>query len=185
MTLRYSLFRPSCLTNDCFCVAAPSRLFRIGGQLPEPTRRKRSGRCYSPSGAAINVSDVIRCFSPAPRQSGDLDFGAIARRKLPADFSRSPFEILGGPQSRFPHPVGSGALGVDPMPGGKLFQSFDCFQRVFGHQCDLLNSTIWFGVTLRQKVAISAIRRTLLRCVIEEGHAIGAASRLDPRRRKF
>jgi hypothetical protein len=130
MTLRYSLFRPSCLTNDCFCVAAPSRLFRIGGQLPEPTRRKRSGRCYSPSGGAINVCDVIGCFSPAPRQSGDLDFGAIARRKLPADFSRSPFEILGGPQSRFPHPVGSGALGVDPMPGGKLFQSFDCFQRV-------------------------------------------------------
>jgi hypothetical protein len=34
---------------------------------------------------------------------------------LPADFSRSPLEILGGPQSRFPHPVGSGALGVDPM----------------------------------------------------------------------
>jgi hypothetical protein len=168
-----------------FCKAAPSRLFRIGRQLPEPTRRKRSGRCYSPSGAAISGSDVIGCFSPAPRQSGDLYFDAIARRKSPADFSRSPLEILGGPQSRVPHPVGSGALGVDPMPGGNLFQSFDCFQRVFGHQCDLLNSPIWFGVTLRQTVAISATRRTLLPCVIEEGNAIGAASHLDPRRRKF
>jgi len=46
---------------------------------------------------------------------------SATRRKLPADFSRSPLEILGGPQSRFPHPVGSGELGVDPMPGGKLF----------------------------------------------------------------
>jgi hypothetical protein len=106
-------------------VAAPSRLFRIGGQLSEPTSRKRSRRCYSPSGAAINVSDVIGCFSPAPQQSGDLDFDAIARRKLPADFSSSPIEIFGGPQSRFPHPVGSGALGIDPMPGGKVFQPFD------------------------------------------------------------
>ena len=88
---------------------------------------------------------------------------SATRRKLPADFSRSPLEILGGPQSRFPHPVGSGVLGVDPMPGGKLFQSFDCFRRVFGHRCDLLNSTIWVGVTRRQTVAISAVRRTLLR----------------------
>jgi hypothetical protein len=88
-------------------------------------------------GTAINVSNFIECFSPASRQSGDLDFEAIARRKLPADFSRSPLEILGGPQSSFPHPVGSGALSVDPMPGGKLFQSLDCLQRIFGHRQNL------------------------------------------------
>ena len=122
----------------------------------------------------VTVTMAGRVRSSSTGRLGRMNFRKIearalncsaTRRKLPADFSRSPLEILGGPQSRFPHPVGSGVLGVDPMPGGKLFQSFDCFQRVFGHQCDLLNSTIWFGVALRQTVAISVIRRTLLRSV--------------------
>ena len=49
--------------------------------------------------------------------------------ELGADFGRLALKILGGPQSRFPHPVSSGALGVDPVPGGKPLQSFDFFQR--------------------------------------------------------
>jgi hypothetical protein len=72
---------------------------------------------------------------------------------LGADFGRLALKILGGPQSRFPHPVSSGALGVDPMLGGKPLQSFDFFQRVFGHQCHLPNGTASFGFVLQQTAA--------------------------------
>jgi hypothetical protein len=69
-------------------------------------------------------------------QADDPGF-AILGRKLRPEFSRSALEILSGPHSRFPHPVSSGTLSVNPMPGGKLFQSFDGFQGVFGHRSSL------------------------------------------------
>jgi len=50
---------------------------------------------------------------------------------LRAEFLCSALEILGGTQSRFPHPVSPGMLRVDPMPSGKSFQSLDFSQRVF------------------------------------------------------
>ena len=80
-------------------------------------------------------------------------------------FGRLTFEILGAPQSCLPDPVSSGALGVDPMPGGERLQSFDGFQRVFRHQCHLPNGPKCFEVRLRQTSAnICCLAETLLLC---------------------
>jgi len=73
--------------------------------------------------------------------------------QLGADFDRLALKILGGPQSRFPHPVSSSALGVDPMSGDKALQPFDFFQRVFEHRCHLPNGTARFEVVLQQTAA--------------------------------
>src|SRR6516164_7110043 len=80
-------------------------------------------------------------------------------------FGRLTLEILGGPQSRRPDPVSSGALGVDPMPGGQRLQSFDDFQRVFRHQCHLPNGTECFEIALRQTSAnICCLAETFRLC---------------------
>ena len=86
-------------------------------------------------------------------------------RTATSHFSSLALEILGGPQSRLPDPVSSSTLRADSMPGGERLQSFDGFQRVFRHQCYLLNATKSFEVTLRQTSAnICCLAETLLLC---------------------